>query len=90
MAKASIVFGALALLLLGASIGFNGGTLLYVSLAAAIIGAVLGTMSRATKEGKTGMILSLVSLFITVLGIAFFTPGPVVTRAQTVETPRAK
>jgi len=79
-------------LLLAVSIGLTSGALGYVSLAAAIIGAILGAMSRATKQGKAGMILSLVSLVITVLSFAFFSPRPVltITRDQDVETPRTK
>jgi hypothetical protein len=97
MAYVSIVFGAFAILLLSVSIGLVIVPLCCVSIAAAIVGAILGVMSRATKAGKAGMILSLVSLVITVLGIAIFIPTfslhPSVqtsTSEQAVAAPRAK
>jgi hypothetical protein len=95
MGYASIVFGALALLLLPVSFGMGLGVLeLAVAIAAAIIGAILGAMSRATKQGKAGLILSLVSLFLTALLIAYlisFAPRSVtITPNPAVETSPAK
>jgi hypothetical protein len=77
MAKASIVFGALALLLLATSLIWFGG-LFYVSIVVAIIGAILGAMPRAMKQRKTGLILNLVLLFIAALGFIVFAPHPAV------------
>jgi hypothetical protein len=71
VAYASIVFGALALLFLATSIGLGIGTLADVSPAAALIGAIPGARSQGTKQGKAGLILSFVSLFIVALVIAY-------------------
>jgi hypothetical protein len=73
MAKASIVFGVLALLLLATSLIWFGG-LIYVSIVVAITGAILGAIPRAMKQGKTGLILNLVLLFIVAVGFIIFTP----------------
>lgn len=66
MGYASIVFGAFALLLPSVRIWFDlnlsGNLLGRISLAAAIIGTILGVMSRKTQQaqqGKAGIILCL-------------------------------
>jgi len=65
LAYASIVFGVLALILLALGL-YVDEMLAAVSLAAAIIGTIFGVMSRATKQGKTGLILCLATLYIMV------------------------
>jgi hypothetical protein len=90
LANASIIFGALALLSFAAGIGFNSSVLIFVSPAAAIIGTILGVMSLATQQGKTGLILSLVSLSVCVLVFLWLMPGPLVVTPVAVQTPHAK
>lgn len=89
MAYASIVLGALGLLLLPVGLQFSG-TLVYVSLAAAVVGVILGVMSRETKAGKAGMIVSLVSAVVIVLTVFFFSPSSMKVTEGDVEAPSAK
>jgi len=88
----SIVFGALSLLLPPLAIAIGNLWLTYVGLAAAIIGGILGVMSRATKEGKAGLILSVVAVLSFGVGIAVFIPHSSVVQPgdATVATPPAK
>ena len=89
MASASIVLGAFGLLLLPIGLQFNG-MLMFVSLAAAVIGVILGVMSRETKTGKAGMIVSLVSAVVIVLTIVAFSPISRKDTMDAVEAPSVK
>lgn len=91
MGYASIVFGALALLLLAAMLGVGIGLLVYISIALAIIGIILGVMSWATKPGKAGLILSLASPVIVFVVFHLLSPGKMVIQtSSSVGTLQAK
>jgi hypothetical protein len=83
----SLVFGAFALILLFGSMIFHA-TLFFAAIPAAIIGAVIGSMTRKTGPGRIGMVLSFISLAMVVVGYAIFAP---VSRTVTsdVESPPA-